>query len=192
MIHDSPKETKIMGNLTVGSCGWKHKSWLDSFYPDDLPEDWQLTYYANEFSGVLIPVDYLQATECDIEQWCDDAADGFSFYLLWPETGDDQLLVNQLSQFGDRLAGILMPQERPLATDVPVYLWQEVWRPDNEGSSGIAVLSITNKDLKTQRNELQQFQKDTAGELHAVFLMDNDLDINQLNEFKTLVELMGL
>ena len=41
-------------NITVGSYGWRHPHWRGSFYPEDLPEDWQLSYYSNEFSVVMV------------------------------------------------------------------------------------------------------------------------------------------
>ncbi len=38
----------------VLAVGWDHPAWQGSFYPDDLPADWRLTYYANEVPGVLL------------------------------------------------------------------------------------------------------------------------------------------
>ena len=185
-----------MDNLRVGAYGWKHENWLDSFYPEDLPGDWQLTYYANEFSCVLMPAHYLLADDCDIEQWLDDVPDTFKFYVEWPDSDvDDDLLLNQLLMFGDQLSGILIKRSRQLATKIPVYCWsgckmqQQLWQPDNQGQSGVAAIAIDGHDLKTQKHWLQKFQKDTINELKAVFLMDENLDIKQLNEFKILVEL---
>ena len=82
MIHDSDKdnETALQG-LRIGAYGWKHEPWCDGFYPDDLPEDWQLTYYANEFSTVLLPADYCSQAELDVEQLLDDVPENFIFYL---------------------------------------------------------------------------------------------------------------
>jgi len=199
MIHDSLGETEIMDNLRIGSYGWKHKAWQDSFYPEDLPEDWQLTYYANEYSSVLIPTHYLLGDECDIEQWQDDVPDAFRFYLQWPETEvDDDSVLKKLPLFGDQLAGVLIPRQRPLGLDIPVYYWQgsdiqkQVWQPNNAAQSGVAGIRLGKSDLKTQKNELKQFQENTTKGLKTVFLMDDNLDIQQLNEFKTLVELLGL
>jgi len=41
-----------LAELVVGARGWEHAQWLETYYPDDLPEDWQLDYYANEFGCV--------------------------------------------------------------------------------------------------------------------------------------------
>lgn len=40
--------------INVGAADWQHLEWLEQFYPEDLPEDWQLSFYTNEFSVVLV------------------------------------------------------------------------------------------------------------------------------------------
>ncbi|MFV1981897.1 MAG: hypothetical protein ACC657_00035 [Thiohalomonadales bacterium] len=46
--------------LHIGSYGWLHESWDNSFYPEDLPREWQFAYYANEYSVLMIPWILLQ------------------------------------------------------------------------------------------------------------------------------------
>jgi hypothetical protein len=68
--------------LEIGSFGWLHDGWLDKFYPDELPEDWQLSYYANEFRFVVIPCDqWIQAERDEMEQWLEDVHDNFHFMV---------------------------------------------------------------------------------------------------------------
>ena len=43
-----------MENILVGIQGWLHDRWQGSFYPEDLPADWQLDFYSNQFYCVLI------------------------------------------------------------------------------------------------------------------------------------------
>ena len=69
--------------VLIGACGWKHAAWLDEFYSEDLPEDWQLGFYSNEF-----PVVYVSASEWvdepDINEWIEDISDDFRFILQMP------------------------------------------------------------------------------------------------------------
>lgn len=44
-----------MENVLIGTEGWQHEAWLGSFYPEDLPEDWQLDYYSNLYRVLLVP-----------------------------------------------------------------------------------------------------------------------------------------
>ena len=68
--------------LIVGARGWDHADWNGTFYPEDLPDDWRLSYYANEFRGVLLPETVWRTVgPREIAIWCDDVADGFLFFL---------------------------------------------------------------------------------------------------------------
>ena len=66
--------------VLIGSCGWKHPSWLDDFYSEDLPEEWQLGFYSNEFPVVYVSTaDWID--EDDLSQWTEDVSDSFRFIL---------------------------------------------------------------------------------------------------------------
>ena len=75
------------GNLVlVGASGWLHPAWRGSFYPDDLPEDWQLSYYNTRFQAVHLPAAFWQAASpATWAQWLHDTQEGFHFVL---EPGD--------------------------------------------------------------------------------------------------------
>lgn len=44
-----------MDNLIIGTYGWNYPEWQDQFYPEDLPSEWFLDYYANFSRLVLVP-----------------------------------------------------------------------------------------------------------------------------------------
>ncbi len=62
--------------ILIGAHGWLHTAWQGGFYPDDLPEDWQLGYYSNEFPVVLMPAAYWQHPDTEIAVWLEDSASG--------------------------------------------------------------------------------------------------------------------
>ncbi len=64
--------------LLLGSYDWDHPGWVPGFYPEDLPADWRLSYYANEHRVVLVPATRLQDTTA-IAQWAQDVDEGFRF-----------------------------------------------------------------------------------------------------------------
>jgi len=73
-------------SLNIGAYGWKHDSWSGGFYPDDLPPDWQLTYYSNAFNCVLVPVEYWCQQEMpDCEEWLENVHDEFRFHIACDE-----------------------------------------------------------------------------------------------------------
>lgn len=68
--------------VLVGASGWEHAAWRGAFYPDDLPEDWQLSYYATQFQAVYLPAASWQgASDATWDAWLHDSHDGFHFVL---------------------------------------------------------------------------------------------------------------
>ena len=69
-------------NIQLGAYGWQHAHWLNRFYPDDLPEDWQLMYYSNEFNSVLVPTAYWQTHSIDdCVEWLGNVHEHFRFFV---------------------------------------------------------------------------------------------------------------
>jgi len=68
--------------VLMGACGWKHQAWLDDFYSENLPEEWQLGFYSNEFPVVYIPAnDWINTSGSDLVEWTEDVSDSFRFIL---------------------------------------------------------------------------------------------------------------
>jgi len=104
-------------HIELGAYGWRHAHWLDTFYPADLPADWQLTYYSNAFNTVLVPADYWQTKETlDCEGWLDAVHPGFQFFvechggMLDPIPYDE--LTDNLKSLGPRLSGLVFLDEK--------------------------------------------------------------------------------
>lgn len=104
-------------NLSVGAWGWKHPEWEnDVFYPADLPADWQLSYYSNEFDVVVVPATYWGADGYGEEDWLDDVEDDFIFYIEWPflqlsNIDDYKKCAQACSDLGKQLSAILVNNE---------------------------------------------------------------------------------
>ena len=68
--------------MLIGTYGWRHPQWVGTYYPEDMPEDWWLSYYSNEFSVVLVPeADILCTDKGEIEAWPDNVEDDFLFFI---------------------------------------------------------------------------------------------------------------
>lgn len=68
--------------ILTGAEGWLHPSWRGNFYPDDLPDDWLLSYYNTQFQAVYLPAAVWQAaSKATWAQWLHDTQDGFYFVL---------------------------------------------------------------------------------------------------------------
>ncbi len=96
--------------ILIGACGWDHSGWQDTFYPADLPADWRLGYYANEFPLVLIRAEAWQGEMAAADVWLESSDDSFRFVCEIPLEATDDIPRWQarVSPLGDRLAGVLL------------------------------------------------------------------------------------
>jgi len=70
------------GNFLVAARGWRHPAWVENFYPQGLPEDWQLSYYSNEFRAVVVPAEtWGNADTREVASWQEDTDEAFRFFL---------------------------------------------------------------------------------------------------------------
>ncbi len=67
--------------LFIGGQGWDHDAWVGDYYPEDLPPEWRLSFYANEYSAVLVPWVGWAAGRAEAQRWLDDTPEGFRFVL---------------------------------------------------------------------------------------------------------------
>ena len=104
-----------MDNLQIGTFGWQMPEGQGDFYPDDMPEEWQLDYYSNLFRVVLVAESQWLNWEDDDLEACVEGVEGeFGFYL-----GIDGLIttakeaqINAIKQrFGDLLQGVVLFSE---------------------------------------------------------------------------------
>lgn len=73
--------------VLVGASGWQHPAWRGGFYPEDMPDDWLLSYYNTQLQAVYLPAAVWQAaSEAAWAQWLYDTRDGFYFVLEPAET----------------------------------------------------------------------------------------------------------
>ena len=110
--------------ILIGAYGWLHDEWLGEFYPEDLPDEWRLGYYGNEFPVVLVPADYWAAGAGAIADWLEETDDSPRFICEWPVQVQDEESIDKLlalfAKLGDRVMGILLgmddePDEKVMA-----------------------------------------------------------------------------
>jgi len=66
----------------IGAVNWTHPAWNGGFYPDDLPDDWLLSYYNTQFHAVYLPNSVWQTVpESTWLEWLNETHEGFVFVL---------------------------------------------------------------------------------------------------------------
>jgi len=96
--------------VLVGAMNWDRPDWRGRFYPEDLPDDWMLSYYNTQFQAVYLPAAMWQAASDAVwGQWLGDTQDGFCFVL---EPGD---------------AGTVPPVSPRVLLATPAWTTAHVW-----------------------------------------------------------------
>jgi len=118
--------------LSTGTSGFSYKEWLGCFYPEKLPPDAMLHYYAEHFTTVEINnTFYRMPAESMLARWAAEVPPEFSFTLKAPRriTHEERLresessvteFVRRAAVLGDKL-GVLLFQ-------LPPYLRKDVHR----------------------------------------------------------------
>ncbi|SIO02148.1 hypothetical protein SAMN05443662_1178 [Sulfurivirga caldicuralii] len=192
----------MLENIEVGARGWA----CQDYYPEDLPEEWQLDYYANAFSALLVP----QA------QWASWGVDGWEAFAESADTlrwigfewlgGDasihERLLAGlaQLEQDGATEVGVLVLEGACPA--LPEYVGvtckgavaQGEWQWQALSGAPLGVVEVLPQDLKAQRRLLEDFAASLPDKNSGApfIVVQGCANIAQLKQFKQLVELLGL
>jgi uncharacterized protein YecE (DUF72 family) len=117
--------------LLAGTSGYSYKEWLGHFYPEKLPGNEMLRYYAGHFTTVEINnTFYRMPAESMLVQWIDQVPEHFAFTLKAPKriTHDNRLrdtesnvteFLRRANMLGSKL-GVLLFQLPPyLKKDLP-------------------------------------------------------------------------
>ncbi|MCW8899049.1 MAG: hypothetical protein OQK75_11785 [Gammaproteobacteria bacterium] len=119
--------------VLIGACGWKHSAWLTDFYEEDLPVEWQLGFYSNEFPVVYVPAsdwfDVLNSDDSDaidMAEWAEDVSGFFRFILEIPPQGlnDEQLFtatLNKAKALGESCLGLVLQLNPTIIDDALLF-----------------------------------------------------------------------
>jgi len=198
MIHDSVEQSEqTTSNLKLGCYGWNHASWAGRYYPDDLPEDWRLSYYANDFSCVLVPAEY--CAQDDVSDWLDEVHEAFQFFIEWPQAAElQQQVIAACKKLQPQLGGIVVTELLP-ALHLKQYVLganadaeRIIWTAGIAKSSNFALIdSLQQMSLRQQREGLEQFYEASNQQAKTLIIKDVNIDHQQLNEMAVLIELLG-
>ncbi len=154
----------VTQGLRLGAMGWQHVSWQDQFYPNDLPEEWQLAYYNTQFSCVWVPRErWMHAPLVELAQWIEDTQDSFRFVIEARQT-DALVESERLGMLTARLGSLCETTSSQL-------LWFDRETP-----------------LPTLASQLRQIDKDNG----PIYLLSRDADLAKLEQVRILTNLLGL
>jgi len=196
-------------SIKVGVYNWECFPAQNGFYPEDLPVDWKLSFYANEFETACITVD----DHLDIslfEEWLDDLPEDFQLslnvisvdlmeqvaVLLAQENQKINYLLASSQERGHLLQQqsietILSSANDKSSTPGQVITLSSIWTPDNDVESvGIALLPDID-DKRLYRRWIELWMGNSSQQNLTLWLDAKTARYSSLSELRTLVELMG-
>jgi uncharacterized protein YecE (DUF72 family) len=150
--------------IYVGALGWRHSHWLGDFYPEELPEEWQLSFYNSQYRCVYLPFEHWQdLSVMDARSWLADTQPHFRFILQSSavETGEQAEFHKALAQ------RVLMDNEVPTRSRL-------LWFP-------------AEPDLRLLGREIQ-LAVDQGVEL---YLLSREAHLPAMEKVRSLVEVLG-
>jgi hypothetical protein len=165
--------------IGVAALDWESAG-LANFYPEDVPDDWHLTWYANVSMAVVVPPSrWLSADAALVAQWREQTHENFWFYLQCETTEQVTQASVLCAAFMGKFAGLIVSAGVVGDTpSVPVLILGE------------SSLLLAAKDLRAARIEINAWLASFNGDHGLVIL--NDTLAAQIKEVQTLLELMGV
>jgi len=174
--------------INLGAYGWLHQDWENSFYPEDLPADWRLGYYSNEFNTVMVPAFYWQeGYMADCQDLLDEVHPGFQFFIECDEQIFDTTplldLTEALKLLRPQLSGLVFKGglqmksavddrfiELADSLDVAIFGAQtvpgaeKIWCPGVSSTEGahqarFSIIEDDLRDLRAVRSKIEPFTR---------------------------------
>ncbi len=194
--------------IRVGVFNWTRFMSSGGFYPADLPEDWRLSFYANEFESACISLSELNGKWAAFQEWLEDLETSFEWSLYIDDLRQLDFLESLLNEQLIPRWLIVSPQLYP--TDV-VSAWlntqdpgikhpqvieaQKLWRPEYlQAESRIALLPGA-QAMKSYRIWVEAWLRlrpaaDQKKSL-TLWLDASTSNYQTLSDCRVLVEMMG-
>ncbi len=151
--------------------GWEHAAWQQGYYPPDLPPDWRLSYFGNDFRQVMVPRDdWRDRTDQELRAWHEDVGDGFLFLLEagCSSTRVEEALMRRWLDLPETFGALLCDDDRVLWRPVAPLLAECV------GSSLLRLSAADcDRDLRYWRDRLQDFLRQAPDDDWLCLLLDD-------------------
>ncbi len=195
-------------SIKVGVYGWQHFAAKADLYPDDLPPDWRLSFYANEFASACLDFPQLAEEWVLFTQWVEDLPQSFQLSLALPVTASEGALSN-LSGQGEWAISYLLSSKgqgarwlpsgalHPLLSSLGIHSpqqiveWSSCWTPDSPVNGSAIAIFPSGSDMRQYRQWIEQWVEGNSEQELTLWLDGAAASYSELSGLKTLVELMG-
>lgn len=195
-------------SIKVGVYDWVKFPIKNNYYPDDLPEEWKLSYFSNDFETACINLSSLSLDLDLLTEWVEDLPDGFKLSFVLTQLSQLGFVTELVSQVALKIDYLIVDsQERDILlqnnSNKTVLLAPEIaaleqiisassiWTPENNvESSGIALLPQID-NMRQYRRWIEIWLLENDQQDLTLWLDGATAQYSTISELRTLVELMG-
>ncbi|MBK1643503.1 hypothetical protein CKO25_02285 [Thiocapsa imhoffii] len=180
--------------------GWDQGCGDAFFYPEDLPEEWRLTYFSNELQGVVVePQAWVPVEPARLREWTGEVSSTFRFYLRSPVSPPCSQACRRARQaLGSHFGGWILwhaldiGADLEIADDAPIYreIEAESEVPAEAAALAWEVPASARADLRGGRAWLEDYARVAAGR-PALALMGT-ASVETVKRWQALIQLLGL
>ena len=177
--------------LRCGVFDWPRFPGKGGFYPDDLPPEWRLNYYANAFESACLPLTALPVDGELREEWLDSLPEGFRLSL---RADDAVAAVPPAEALGAARPGWLIGAGINAPPGWTLRRGEELlWRPGDAEFRPVALLPRADS-LRQCREWVESWLalSDEPAAATDLWVDAAATTPQQLEALRQLVELMGL
>ncbi len=176
----------------IGAEGWDHGAWRGVLYPEDLPADWRLAYYALRFDVVMLSwFQVRSASVSTLIAWAADTDKEFRFIIRCAQPATLRELGPAQEVLGCRLAGVLLDQA-PVTAGARAQCGYALHAVDGAAAPG-RVLLLPPLGIRARANWLTaQLAQCPHDEPVYGLVPGPSPALQALDELANLIELLGL
>lgn len=168
----------------VACVDWDNAALVASaFYPEEVPADWYLTYYANYITACVIsPAKWMNALPEEVMEWVEQTQDNFWFYV-WCDNAEQLASARlRVADFGGKFAGFVLPESfsDEQTASIPHVL-----------VIGKQVYDYRHRQLREAKAPLLQWLTDGQTYEHSLVLL-SEHSAHEVHNVQTLLALLGV
>lgn len=187
--------------IKVGVYAWGRFARDEGFYPEDLPADWRLQFFSNEFQTACVEFDRW-ANADEPGEMVEDLPDGFALALCVDDGMGWHSVDELLGRCGVKVDCLVSASAKPpraagltgVLAGIPFVGREQLWTPQASGVaeySSIALLPGQGHP-RQYREWIEQWLATAPSREELILWLDGaTCDYKTLAECRQLVELMG-
>jgi hypothetical protein len=195
-------------SISVGVFDWVNFPKQKGFYPDDIPEDWKLAFYSNEFNTACLSLPEPGSRAEQIFEWVDDLPEEFELGLYIEHSAQIPIIQTLMQNDDCRISSLIVGPSAGnnllhkehllsvLSAELAIYELDDLWSPNNSSTqNGQIALLPWAENMRQYREWIEQWlgssELPPLVEHKTLWLQGADTSYQQLTEIRTLTELMG-